>query len=532
VPNSLTIPRNPESEGARLTDVVEGILEHDQLDDWLPDPVYYEDHRIARDRTAGRLEAVWKRGQIELPECEDITLPRSGGDTLAALAIPFDARAVTHRVVAAFAARADKLLIRDKVRGFWCKPKQVPLFAQPSEDLGDTYGDAMIAAMIMKKYVCRTPDQCLLPDYYFEIRDVVRFNRTARPEKLLGTLGTASVRPDETGFLAPFLQRGTPGLPSIDDAFAYVYNFYLAAADQSLAAAKSNFFRYRDEYFLIDRAGVGPLDKGLASLGMRAVVAAGQVSGPAGAIGKKTFAALSEMKDDFRKEKMLTVPLGPLGGGRLTAYVTCRGDVQTDGRCTDGLDYKITYVEGGQNVAGLFRGAADASRLDAIDVLPYLRIVHSSRRAAVFQQNPATLVDAKYRSYRGQLRRDWLRSLVTSATTAAPSWHITWAARALSDLSPLTAEETGALQAAARNEKLPPYARIEAQVALARGSTLAPDAFWRMDMKAASTYRRRSALLGAAYLAARGHAAAWTSAAQAFAGEAALIDLLKGYAKK
>ena len=80
------------------------------------------------------------------------------------------------------------------------------------------------------------------------------------------TLRRAGARPEETSFLESALAHGSPGLPSIDDAFAYVYNFYLQPVDAALAEQRLSFLRHRDMFFTFEEKDTEVVHNGIKSL--------------------------------------------------------------------------------------------------------------------------------------------------------------------------------------------------------------------------------------------------------------------------
>jgi len=62
----------------------------------------------------------------------------------------------------------------------------------------------------------------------------------------MATLERCGARPAEREFLSEMMRTDTDGLPSIDDAFAVLYNFYLLPVDEELIAARVHAFRFRD----------------------------------------------------------------------------------------------------------------------------------------------------------------------------------------------------------------------------------------------------------------------------------------------
>ena len=259
----ILLPRLDGGRSPELGNYLDGIVgtrlggPADQYDDWLPDPLYYEDVRLDRNKTLLGLNAVWSQGKIAVPSRRSLGVTRSGGTPLLALVLPLDLRIMAHAVIADFAPRVSALLLRDKVLGFGFREDRVPRFETPGER-AELLEDA-----------ARTLFNLGLGDS-ITVVDVSGFLGNIRIEQLEQQLRRSGVLDEQITFLRKIVAVSATGLPTIDDAFAFLYNIYLTPVDDALARAEVNFFRYRDEYFLLSGEGVTPVEQALAALGLSA----------------------------------------------------------------------------------------------------------------------------------------------------------------------------------------------------------------------------------------------------------------------
>lgn len=485
----------PYPGGARPTTlaVLKGILEYDQFDDWLPDPLFYEDQRLNERRAVQRIERLWQLRQLTVPAREVLNLPRASGQTVPVIALPLDARVCAHGVIAAMASRINSALLRDKVYGFEFRKEKNPLFSQPGEGLKDLFENTLEAADISNGNM--------------QILDVDAFSRRASIGRLETTLQRAGARPDETSFVRQLLQAGPQSLPSIDDAFAFLYNFYLQPVDQSLASAKTNFFRYRDEYYTLDDKARQIVETQLVQLGLSArLIADYKFSAPKEKLSEQVTPEHSEA------EKLL----GPVEGGKLVAKYTC--DTWNDQRRCTTDTYEIVYeAEDLSALPRLFALQYGSHPLDGIRILPILRAINQHRKSGVLLRPSFDRATDVFNSYRKKLGRGraWLRGALATAVARNSDWQITWITPLLSDLGPLQDNEVTLLQQVIAKPAIGQAAKSQAQLALARSSLLPADQFWVNPSNALSRYQFRSALLGARYLANRGNSSPWQRLEQA-----------------
>src|SRR5436305_9106635 len=287
---TLLIPRYSSQAQIPFDRIASALLTGDQLDDWLPDVVYYQDQLNEIGRVLARVKALWQSDSLPGTTVEVLKLPRASGSPVPALSLPLDLRLCAHAVISSLAPNVVKSLPRDKVYGFRFLQSGAKIFDPPGEELDQAF-DAVASAARAEATGA------------FELLDVVTFNASAQPGRFVATLQRCGARPDECNFLREIAALGGGGLPSIDDAFAFAYNFYLQPVDVLLLQRQRNFFRYRDEYFVFDAPAKQTVESGLASLNLKARTAGRSVN---------IDATIDQMKDkvqDSKRGEAISEPL-------------------------------------------------------------------------------------------------------------------------------------------------------------------------------------------------------------------------------
>ena len=491
----LPIPHHAADERPRTAAVLRGILEVDQLDDWLPDCVYFEDRKRYESQQIRHLDHILAADRHDFGEVAAIALPRAGGNTLPGAQLSLEQRCVLHIVAGAFAMRlrsargAAPDVLRDKVFGFQFASSGPALFSTPGDELDLAVDQAIEAS-----------------DGTLHLGDIVRFNANARVSRLDAVLRRLGLRgDDESRFLLGTFAAGAGALPSIDDAAAFLYNFYLYDVDRSLIEKRVNFVRYRDEYFVFDPRILPAISAALANIDMNWVVAQFDTRVLEGVMAQDVEQYMEAQGED-PQDNTITRPAAQLADGQLELACRCLG--WTGSNCTDGYEYSYRYAAPDEALQLLW--ATKGPVADAVAILPGLRAAHRSRRSCsmVFAQaeNPPK-VFADHRAALGKGRQRLLTAL-QAATSAASSWQVCWTARLLSDLAPLSERETDALLTALRERHLDALAKAELRVALARSSSLTPDKIWDAT-RSTQPHVARSRALAASLLARRGHTAPW-----------------------
>ncbi len=410
----LPTPGRNAPDARRMLDSIVG---HDQFDDWIPDPALYADY-ASRQPTAflERLDRAARAGALDVV-VERVDLPRADGVTTPAARLPLDARVAAGRTIAAMSARIGGALRRDKVYGFEYRPKEPALFSPPGEGLGLAFGSAWEAAKQAKNAA-------------IHIVDVVGFQRTATLKRLSATLGGAGAHADEIAFLSSLIE-GANGLPSIDDSFACVYNFYLHPVDSALFQKRRNFFRYRDEYFVLGAATRRELDASLKLVELSARLVH-EFSTWTGMDKKGPDTGADEEEEEFE------VLFDDEERGRVVARFVCTAYERPTKTCTDRYELRDVSVNDPppEALKELFEHKPDRL-LDAVRALPGLRYANQ-RRAEGVLWGPAFGGTARLQEYRREMaaQRVWLRRAIATAIARASDWQIAALAPLLTDAGP------------------------------------------------------------------------------------------------
>jgi hypothetical protein len=490
---SLLVPRYSSDTQIPFERLARGILNEDQFDDWLPDPIYYDDQLNETTQLLARVRSLFASPSIEDPKVEVLQLPRAGGATVPGLQLPIDVRVCAHAVIATAAPGLNRSLPRDKIYGFRFLETGSTVFDAPGAELDRVYD---IVARVARAGMGSG----------FELLDVVSFNASARPEVLATTLQRCGARADEANFIRDCAALGRQGLPSVDDAFAHAYNFYLQPVDAQLVQRQHNFFRYRDEYFVFDDDAKEAVSTLLATLMLQARPVAS--SGDLQATIEKHLQELGP--GPGRRGIRFTETLVSTPHGALVGTFTCTPDGKVF--CTD--EQELVFFRQ-QALENLFEMVPE--NLDAIRALPYLRRLHSLRRGAVLMAPPFSSAATELVAYRNELEngRSWLRRALEAGLNRRTSWQAGWAATLLSDLGPLTEAEVRLLVNVLASP-LDESAKVQARIALARSSTLAADRFWVTTVPT-TNYRLRAMLLAARHLSRR-TMTPWNALTKAAAG--------------
>ncbi|MDW3222852.1 MAG: hypothetical protein R8G34_08220 [Paracoccaceae bacterium] len=232
-----------------------GVRTADQFDDWLVDPISFEDIRLDRQLFVDQLEVVWRGGTLKSAAPARFPVPRESGRSLKAMALPLSLRLATHAMIADAAPKLMLGHLRDKILGFGFHNERVSAFEAPV----DGAEELEIAALDLLEV--GYGDQVT-------VVDVTAFQNSATPKRLQTVMTSAGVIDEQVQFLSRLLARNDGGLPTVDDAFAFLYNSYLRPVDHAVAQSGANFFRHRDEYFLLDPDAVSIVEAGLTSIGL------------------------------------------------------------------------------------------------------------------------------------------------------------------------------------------------------------------------------------------------------------------------
>jgi len=516
---TLRIPANADGRLPDFAMILDGILDTDQFDDWLPDPILFQDIRAARQSFGRTLGEIWGSGEVEDSGVVALNLPRAGGGDLPAMALPLKLRCVAHGLIAGFAPGLQGQLISDKVRGFRFQlPDTNALFTPPGYELPELAGMVINAALIEQADT-------------IHIIDVESFSKTAAAQQLISTLTSLGVPNAQALFLQRVLQVGPAGLPSIDDAFAFVYNFYLRPVDDELARRGINFFRYRDEYFVLSASDADALKLALAAHGMRGAeteIRSNQ-SDIKAELGEQWSTAFD--KDEPDGPGAVTQELGRLGDGRIIAVYDCDTLAEEMASCqTDTFEIEFVIDEGAA-IARTFDEAKAGAVLDCIALVPVLRRFNQARGGGVPFVPPFDATPAEHRSFARLLSESGealSNALAVGLDSNRAPWQAYWAAGLLAEAGTLDDSSANRMKAALGGALMPEF-DWQMRVSLSRSAESDPSEIWKPAAAGSSPFAMRASALAAYYFAKRGKTGPWSHlASDTSFGDRGVIEWLRG----
>jgi hypothetical protein len=335
--------------------------------------------------------------------------------------------------------------------------------------------------------------------------DVADFSGSARATTLAATLTGVGVDNAQALFLQRIITLGGSGLASIDDAFGFVYNFYLRPVDEALAKKRINFFRYRDEYLVLSDADVPAVREALAAQELRGETAG--VTLNQGDLESNLPQRWQETGDHPEDDRVAEEQLGRIRDGVILAR--CSVDSNGDSCMSDSFEIDFE-MDRGQALDRMFGAAATGAILDAVEILPILRSFNQLRVPAVAFLAPFTATTAEHRTLSTMLakqRRTLEQAFRAGLDGMKAPWQVAWCAGLISEGGVLE-PETQTLMQSALGIGLVPEIEWQARLCLARSSTLGAGAIWT---PAQSPLARRAAALAAYYLAKRGDNVPWNT---------------------
>lgn len=478
--STVVFPKTVLSAPPRLETIAHSILDHDQLDDWLPDPVYFRDLSGSLPEMVRWIEDTARSGAtVEIGD-ESFDLPRIGvKGPLRGKALPFGVRVCAHKIIAGLAPRLGAALVRDKVYGFQYRADKLPLFSLPGDELDRVFRLVFEAARVSNSET--------------HIADIVAYNTNIDSSRLTALLAQNGAAAADIACLRRLAEVQSGGVATIDDGFAFLYNTYLIPVDAALAKAQMNFFRYRDEYFVFAEADRSTLDRELTKIGLRSRLLR-KMARPSTVTGKSTTMRRTLHRNEY---------------GEFMAWYECR---QAENQCSDEFEFdSVTFDrrEGGPDE--LFAIKADAEPIDAVQVMPMLRTINKVRQSAVHLAAPFSGADQTFKAYQRHLEtgRNWLKAALAVAVERNVGWQVGWAAELLSDLGPLDADPLALIVRALRSTNLTEGEKSRLRVVLARSSKTKGESWWRDPATTDSPYVIRASILAASHLARRGETQLW-----------------------
>jgi hypothetical protein len=483
---------------AEISAAMRAIVEFDQYDDWIPDPVHFEDTRASLGRPAPLFDRV-RRAAPDPSHVEFTSLARRSASPLAAASLPLDFRVQVNAATTRIARRITSKLARDRVLGFTYRPGSAQLFSPPGEGIIELVdGDGLAGALLFRA------NEAIVLD----VKGASANSSWARLKTILIDASAGIQDVDAVG--RAYGRAGS--LPTGDDAWAFLANYVFRPVDQALIAAKVDFYRVRDEYVVFNLADSARVRNALAGAGFSAVAATPLSEGLADDYEFK----LSQKCDSSDNPDSV----------EMIAQSTSYYDVIATLRCGTSDSAELSVLPHGplaaDKAANMLINRLRSS-WDAIDMSPILRPIWSSRRTTVLRRAPSS---TPYRNTLANRKGDILNALRQARASGEP-WiaHVT--SVLASDLGPLAPEDLQALQAYAAQ----PHAVLggaAARTALARSSTLPADRILPPGFPhVGHPIGRRWGGLAALYLAQREIGqplAAWVQAARGV--EPQLADML------
>ena len=478
------LPSYDETQILPTTALLSAVVETDQFDDWIPDPVYYREVQRHPERARSGIDAAWERGILDPEDRTDVFLPRST-QKLRATAWPLASRACIHRVIAAMGGRMAPTLDRDRVFGFRLVRGVDRVFDMPCDELTELFEQVFGKATLSE---------------YLQVTDVTEFLPSLRRGRLADVWGRAGAWPSETKFLRDCLLGYEKGVPSSDDAWAFLYNFALLPVDQELSSKGVTFLRHRDSYFTFDWGDDQRVREALHGEGLEAVNA---VTEPEIDLWARDAANLP-MEDEWTD-----VPDNYIGTYVQLPSARIRLEVSFD--FSDSTEIEGIDSEGlcESDWETLQAALDDPAQLDAIRLVPLLRRFHKGRSAGVLLVPPfeaSEVVFNEYRTWLGQAPERWLLRALGTAARAEDEWSIACLAQMASDIGPLPRRVERLMLSLVESGGCGTVADCGLRVALARSGLVMPA---RLRWEPSTTFERRSECLAAYYSARRGSPEWW-----------------------
>lgn len=420
----------------RIDDCVRSIIEWDQYDDWINDPVYYLDVKARSTNLVRGVQSAFNSGTFGGETGITIDLPRGSKPSIKAGYLPLLARVLHYVFVAGAIKTTNIATFRDKVYGFRYIEGTVPLFSSPNaelrelvENLGDlvrAYGDVHIV-------------------------DARGYLNAITPVRLRQALEQTKVPSADVNIIYALSGVGDADrLASGDDSDAALFDLFLRPVDSELVGRRINFFRYRDDYFSESAEAIDVITDAGRKIGIEFV--------RKGMVGRDDLVPESSVK--------FTLEDGTAIAGRLKRLPCVIRD------CTPETEAQFLFQEPSLK-AFIDQEIRPTEEADAVRLVPCLRHVNKQRAADVLKLPDDPLVSDDLRKLRAEIGgvRGILSSLLNGwRHSPASAWTCCWVVQALSDLGPLTQQEATAISDLAAADSVHGFARCLALVALSRSA--------------------------------------------------------------
>lgn len=433
---SLTVydpARHPQ-----VGDCVRSILQVDQYDDWINDPVYYQDYKEAGARIAKGVQDAFNAGSFDGEPGSTIDLPRGAKASIKGAYLPLPARVLNYVFVAGTIKATNTEAFREKVYGFRYLEGTLPLFSAPQGELGELLWN--LKQLVQQANVVH-------------IVDARGYLNSISPAKLEQALEQAGAQSAEVKVaLALSGLSNASRLASGDDSHAALYDLFLRPVDKALVDRRLNFFRYRDDYFCPRRDTAESISVIGRQIGLE-------------------FAHKGQV--DRRSLEFVPSPVFTLEDGTLIeGNFECA--VEDKMECTDKSEVEFLFNRPPLKlfVEREFRPQQD---IDAVTFVPFLRALNELRAPDVLKLSSDPLVSPSLRKLKTEIgsARPVLGRLIDGWRRSATSvWAPCWAMQALSDLGPLTPPEADSITELATASSVHGFARCLAMTALARGAAV------------------------------------------------------------
>jgi len=422
----------------QVGDCVRSILQSDQHDDWINDPVYYQDFKEADARIAKAIQNALNAGSFDGESGATIDLPRGGKATIKGAYLPLPARVLNYVFVAGAIKAANTTAFRAKVYGFRYLEGAVPLFSTPQAELNELQGSLTELVKEAGKV---------------HIIDARGYLNSISPASLQQALEQAGVARAEVRVVLGLSGLGDASrLASGDDSHAALYDLFLHPIDKALVDRRLNFFRYRDDYFSPHEEAANVIAVVGRQIGIE-FARKGQVS-----------------RDDltFERADMFTLD----DGTRVQGNFECLDKDKL--KCTDKSEIEFLFRRPSLK-RFLEREFRPNEEIDAVTFVPFLRALNELRAPDVLRLASDPLVSTSLRKLKTEIAgaRPVLGGLVGGwRRSPASVWAACWAMQALSDLGPLTQPEVAAITELAAANSVHGFGRCLAMMALARSAAV------------------------------------------------------------
>lgn len=478
---------------AALTDAARTIVDHDQYDDWVPDPVYFDDLKARLSQPAAAAALVRRLAAAPFGSLQ-FRLPRTSRSVLRGVSLPAGLRVVATAATLRIAPRVRAGLPRDRVVGFRYNPGGSARFSAPYEGIV-----ALESAL---------DDKILSNGGRLTITDVQASSARMQWSRLSATLFGLGADPEDLAFIGRCYGSGE-GLPSADDAWAFLLNYYFRPIDNALVARKVDFYRVRDEYITFEPGHAAIVAQMLTGAGFASTATrfggAKIKSDVEDACADKVMEVRSDDDDENASAPNVNVEFDVLTTPYFNVFATAECEVATGTIYSDRADLHISQIPDLTPRQVFDRlGAAFGGNIDAIDLSPLLRKLWQARRNAVLRLKASDgPIDKGYMAGLVATKRA-LSDRVAASLSADAAWTGHVCSVLLSDMGTLDQASVRSLMAYARS----PSALLggaAARMALARASTVGAEQILTGDFPGANRpMSRRWNGLMSYYLARRG----------------------------